>query len=217
MDGTGEMLAEFAREAQAHFDAVQVIAYPRDKAMDYAALAPFVRASLPKDAPFVLLGESFSGPLALQIASSAPRGLQGVVLSTSFARDPVPMLRPFATLLARLPVRAVPMRVVAWWLLGRWQTPALRAALRHALGSLAPDVLPARMRCAMQANQEVSAIQVPLLYLRATEDRLIEPKAGDWILSQAQRGERVVIEGPHLLLQAAPRACASAIGARFNR
>jgi pimeloyl-ACP methyl ester carboxylesterase len=155
MDGTGEMLAEFAREARAHFDAVQVIAYPRDQAMDYAALAQFVRAALPKDAPFVLLGESFSGPLALQIASSPPRGLQGIVLSTSFARDPVPMLRPFAALLARLPVRAVPMRVVAWWLLGRWQTPALRAALRQALGSLAPEVLPARMRCALRANEDV--------------------------------------------------------------
>ena len=217
MDGTGEMLAEFAREARAHFDAVQVIAYPRDQAMDYAALAPFVRAALPKDAPFVLLGESFSGPLALQVASSAPRGLQGVVLSTSFARDPVPMLRPFAALLARLPVRAVPMRVVAWWLLGRWQTPAQRAALRQALGSLAPEVLPARMRCAMQANEDVRAIQVPLLYLRATEDRLIDPRAGDRIVSQAKRAEHITIEGPHLLLQAAPRACACAIGAYFNR
>ena len=73
------------------------------------------------------------------------------------------------------------------------------------------------MRSALQANEDVSAIQIPLLYLRATEDRLIDPKAGDRIVSQAKRAEHITIEGPHLLLQAAPRACASAIGAYFNR
>src|SRR4051812_12496722 len=47
--------------------------YPPDQPLDYAQLLPLVLAALPEDQPFVLLGESFSGPLAIMAAARARR------------------------------------------------------------------------------------------------------------------------------------------------
>ena len=64
-----------------------VVTYPKDRVMGYPELLPFVMGRLP-DTPFVLLGESFSSPLAIMIAAARPPGLQGLILSSAFARNP---------------------------------------------------------------------------------------------------------------------------------
>ena len=89
MDGTGELFADFI--AALH-DAVVplVVSYPKGQVLDYEALTEFARASIPFDRPFVLLGESFSGPVAIALAAFRPPGLRGLILCCSFARNPVP-------------------------------------------------------------------------------------------------------------------------------
>ena len=75
-----------------------VASYPPDKPLDYAALLPKVLRLLP-NSPFVLLGESFSGPLAIMAAASKPPSLRGLILCATFMRNPVwfqpPWLRYF--------------------------------------------------------------------------------------------------------------------------
>lgn len=211
LDGTGTLLAQFAEAVRPHFTTVTTIAYPRDKALGYAALERLVREALPRDEPFLLLGESFSGPVALAIAADPPPGLQGVVLSTSFAQCPWRTLRSFASLAAWLPVRAAPMPLVSWWLLGRWATPELNARLELALASVSPDVLRSRVQSALRAAVAIDRVSIPLLYLRATRDRLMPASASDCIAAAMPRVSVVDIEGPHLLLRTAPEASARAI------
>ncbi len=213
LDGTALMLAEFKSASLANFSSVILVSYPTDRVLDYSALELIARAALPKDRPFVLLGESFSGPIALSIAANPPPGLTALVLCATFASCPVALLKPFARLTRFAPVRALSVAALSWFLLGRWATSKLIADLQKALDSVAPAVLRARMAQVFSVDVWgcLKQISVPVLYLRAAQDRLISTRAGNKILSAIPQALKVDIAGPHLLLQAAPVACAKAV------
>jgi pimeloyl-[acyl-carrier protein] methyl ester esterase len=213
LDGTATLLSEFKSACLASFSSVTTVSYPLDMALNYAELETLARSALPKGKPFVLLGESFSGPIALSIAANPPPGLVGLVLSATFAKNPVALLKPFASLTRFAPVRTLPVSVLSWFLLGRWATPQLKTALRAALNSVAPAVL--RTRAAESLRVDVtpclSNVSIPVLYLRAANDRLIFSGSGDKILSAIPHAKHINIPGPHLLLQAVPVTCAKAV------
>lgn len=213
MDATGTLHTAFIDAMAARGVATSVIAYPRDVPLDYPALLPFVQAALPHDSPFVLLGESFSGPLALTVAAAAPSRLQGLILSTTFARAHWPAGRALRPLLPYVPMRGMPSPALSWWLLGRWATPALRDALRKALAQVTVPVLRARLRAVLDVDARAALpdIAVPMLCLQASHDRLLPARAEhEWarLLPQAQQH---TVAGPHLLLQANPKAAADVV------
>ena len=123
LDGTATLHSGFSNAASHLFDPVTVIPYPSQQPLGYSELEVLVRAALPPVAPYLLLGESFSGPIALSIAANPPPNLVGVVLSTSFGNSPFWALSPFAVLSRFAPVRSVPHSLLSWLLLGRWATP----------------------------------------------------------------------------------------------
>lgn len=213
LDGTATLHSEFVASVGAAFSSVTILPYPPDEALGYTGLEALVRASLPEDAPFVLLGESFSGPIALSIAANPPPNLVGLVLSTTFDRSPVPLLSPLAALVRVAPVRALPLFLLSWLLFGRWATPRLEASLQSALSKVNPAVLRFRAAEAMRANvsSRLGSIAVPALYLRAAHDRLLSAAAARRILSAIPQCAAMDIAGPHLLLQAAPNDCAVAV------
>ena len=74
LDGTGKLFAEFL-EALDLGSSAQVVPYPPDIPLGYDELETLVRAALPAHGPFIILGESFSGPLAIRIAARPPPAL----------------------------------------------------------------------------------------------------------------------------------------------
>lgn len=213
LDATGVLHTEFVARAETRFDAVKVLAYPRDRALDYAELEAWVRERLPERAHFVLLAESFSGPIALAIAAAPPAMLRGLVLSTTFAHAPVPALSVLAPMIAAVPLPVPPIKVLSPLLLGPWSTPRLESQLSDALGKVPASIL--RYRAALALRADASAflprIAMPTVYLRASHDRLLSRACGERILSAVAGAECRVIAGPHLLLQAAPAECARAM------
>ena len=220
LDGTTRMLDGFIAQAHAAgFDDAAAVGYPNDRVLDVDALEAFAReclsdGRLPDDRPFVLLGESFSGPIALRIAADPPAMLRALVLSTTFATTPLPLLSPFAPLTRIAPV-LTPMPLLSWLLLGRWRTPMLETTLRHALDEVSPAVLRSRAALALRidARDALPRIRVPTLYLRANQDRLMHPSAGDTLLRGIADARLQTFDGPHLLLQTRGDACAEAIAA----
>jgi len=213
MDATGTLHDGFINAMAARGIAASVIAYPHDRPLDYRQLLPFVQAALPRDVPFVLLGESFSGPLALAVAARAPRGLQGLILTTTFARAHWPAGRALRPLLRWLPMRGMPSPALSWWLLGRWATPAMRDALQKALAQVDVPVLRERLRAVLEVDMRAYApeVAVPVLCLHASDDRLLPARAQrEWsaLLPHAQQHS---VAGPHLLLQANPQAAADLV------
>jgi pimeloyl-ACP methyl ester carboxylesterase len=213
LHGTCALMRDFAAALGADLKA-QAVDYPRDRALDHAALADLVRPTLPIGKPFVLLGESFSGPVALRLAAERPRGLRGVVLSTSFAANPRPGLARFANLARAVPAHALPLGIFTFWLLGRWTTPKLRAQFAEVLAGVDSMVLAERLIACLQADvrELLPKIDVPLLYLRGTRDRLVPPASGDLVASAVKGTHIIDLDAPHCLLQAIP-----AQGARVVR
>lgn len=187
-----------------------VLSYPTDQILSYEGLANFARTRLPVGQPWALLGESFSGPVAIALAAERPPGLIALILSCTFARNPVPLLRHSASLIAFLPVSSRLSPLAVPFLLGHHATPALRATLRTALDRLQPAVLRARMRAvlAVDYSAQMRSIGVPVLYLQAAQDRVVSAASMRLIVSLLPSVSVAVVRGPHLLLQAAPEQTA---------
>lgn len=216
LDGLAHLSSAFVEAARPSFAQVVAISYPSDQVLGYEELAAYVQKNLPKEGCYVLLAQSFSGPIALAIAASQPRGLIGLVLSTTFSQNPLPWLSPLASVARVAPVRLLPRVLLSWWLLGRWATRQLESELQRSLRAVKPSVLRSRAVSALSVNVSsyLTAISMPVLYLRASEDRLLSRTAGMRILESIPHAEAANIAGPHLLLQAAPEACAEVV-ARF--
>lgn len=212
MDGTGELFADFVN---ALGDAVAplVVSYPPDQALDYAGLTEFARSRLPLDRPFVLLGESFSGPVAIALAASSPPGLAALILSCTFARNPTPVFSIFKHALGALPVSPKFTGLISPFMLGACSTAALRAALRAAVGTATAAVMRVRMRAVLEVDYSVRmrAVHVPILYLQAAQDRVVLAGSARHLQSLHAGIELVRLRGPHLLLQAAPAETASVV------
>ncbi len=211
LDGTTALLQEFCESLAGLNVAARAVAYPPDQALGYEQLEPLVRAQLPTE-PFLLLGESFSGPLAIRIAAAPPPNLLGLVLSTTFARAPVTGLSAFAPLARFAPARP-PMLLMSWLLLGPWATPRLRSQLSNALGAVSPSALRARAAATLRVDVStlLPSVRLPVLQLVASSDRLLAGSAASVLASGLTHCRTVTVPGPHLLLQTATRECSKEI------
>jgi pimeloyl-[acyl-carrier protein] methyl ester esterase len=191
-----------------------VVAYPPDQIKDYEALLPIVLHSLPQDQPFVLLGESFSGPLAVMAAATCPKGLLGVILCASFVRNPL-WLRPSWLRFAARPLAFRSFRFLSPMktMLGGYSTPALRTLLAEALAPVRPDVLACRARAILEVDvrQQLRSCPVPFLYIQGQSDRVVPRQNLQDLLGILPQTRVATIDSPHLVLQTRPQAAAGAI------
>ncbi len=216
MDGTGDLFAPILPMLSAAVT-TQVVSYPRDRRLGHAQLAELVLQQLPRQQPYALLGESFSGPVAAAVAArSAPVAL---VLACSFITNPHPSLRLLRPLLACLPPPTRFVRPLGWALMGRHATPALRTALAAALHQVDPGVLKFRAAVTLLADARASlaAVRCPVLYLQAKQDRVVGPRCLAEVLRVRPDTEVAAIDGPHFLLQTQALASAQAIAAFLSR
>jgi pimeloyl-ACP methyl ester carboxylesterase len=212
MDGTGRLFSPLLAHLPSWLEPV-IVSYPAQVAHSYAELLPLVEGALPPSEPFILLAESFSGPLAIMAAARHPHGLRGLILVASFARAPAPVLA-LARPLIRSWLAKVAPRALRWrLLLGGDADAALRADVESAIASVAPEVLAARARemLGVDVTQELAAIRAPLLYIAAAGDALVPRRSWRLVERIAPEARLASIEGPHLILQVAPRECAAAI------
>lgn len=206
LDGGADLRSEFVAALAPEFDA-SVLAYPVE-ALDYDGLTEWVAARLPRDEPYVLVAESFSGPIAIRLAAMRPPELLGVVLVASFARCPRPRWPALARL---LPLQRLPL--ASFFLLGRWSTPEWKQRLRAALASVPRLVLRRRFLTVGEVDvaARVPEMACPILYLRASHDRIVPRKGWTEIRDASLNAVCIELEGPHMLLQARPRECAEAM------
>ncbi len=215
MDGTGQLFEPLLAVLPPSLQAT-VVAYPADKPCGYAELLPIGEAAVPVGVEFIVLAESFSGPLALMMAARQPPGLRGIILCALFASNPLPWFpRCLHGLIRPILFRATPAPLLRWALLGRHNTAPLSQMVKAALARVLPSVLAARARAVLTVNisAQLQTCNVPILHIAATEDRLVSRGSLDHIRRLCPRVEAVALAGPHLLLQVAPKAAAAVIQA----
>jgi pimeloyl-[acyl-carrier protein] methyl ester esterase len=212
MDGTGVFFEDFAAVLPPDFKPV-VVAYPDDPSLSYVELEALARAALPHDEPYLVLGESFSGPIAISIAASNPPGLLGLILCVTFARNPHPLLPLVSRILKPLPAWRVPRFIQQPNLFGKFDSPYLRAKLRQVRSQVSAKTIKARTEAVARADvsAKLRGVSAPALYLRAKHDRLISRASCDYIRKTLPGVEIAELDAPHLLLQTVPQAAKTAI------
>jgi pimeloyl-ACP methyl ester carboxylesterase len=216
LDGTGELFAAFLAALEPfgrqHGIEPQVIAYPPGHPMSYADHERWVRERLPTD-DFVLLAESFSGPVGVAIAADAPPGIKGLILGCSFAANPLPVFGPLARLIAAFPAMKIPPALFAPFLYAGHGTPELKRAHAQAMSRVAAETLRARVAAilAVDYTSRLRSIKVPMLYLLAQRDRLVPRSAFTKIQRLRDDVELMEFDAPHFLLQTRPMESADAV------
>lgn len=171
------------------------------------------REHLPKAGPYVLVAESYSGPIGISIAATRPPGLVGLVLSTTFLNCPRPYLGQLRLLLKLLPPIRVPTAPFVPLLLNGRATTEAKELLRVVLRQASPKAMLARLSDVATVNvaSEAESIDVPTLYLRASADRVVPRSAGEAVRRHISHASITELAGPHLLLQACAHEAAEKI------
>jgi pimeloyl-[acyl-carrier protein] methyl ester esterase len=212
LDGTGKLFADFL-EALDLGSSAQVVSYPPDIPLGYDELEPLVRAALPTRSRFVILGESFSGPLAIRIAAHPPPALVGLILCVTFASNPYPHLAWARGLAALLPLKSLPRWLRAPLMWGSASPSKAPRQSERAMAGVDAAVIRRRIAALLSVNETaaMAKISVPTLVLCATGDRVVSKAASIRLMHGIRHAQRVDIDGPHLLLKTRPQECAAVV------
>lgn len=122
MDGTGILLRPFVDLLPNGID-VKVISYPEDTYLTYEQLAERVLGVVPRSEPYVIIAESYSGPVACLIAAHP---------ALFRSRAPACMLR--------------------WLLMDADTRPEMISEAQDVIARVRPEVLAQRLRDSLNAD-----------------------------------------------------------------
>jgi pimeloyl-ACP methyl ester carboxylesterase len=210
LDGTGDLFAALLIELS-EFEC-RVITLPATGAQDYPSIVEQVKEKLPKD-DFVLVAESFSGPIGAVLASKGLPQMKGVIFVASFLSPPKKLLVGFARylplkMLSKMPLAGYFHKLL---FLGPDASHQLVDLFQQTILSLSPQIIKARLKSIQSLSVSSENLDLPAAYIQALSDRLVP--AGK-IVEFKSRFENLTvqpIEGPHFILQSKPAECAVAI------
>ncbi|WP_051644710.1 alpha/beta hydrolase [Labrenzia sp. DG1229] len=209
LDGTGYLLETFAQTLSGSHG-VEVVSYPTEKA-SYADLKTWLAERLPQD-PYVIIAESFSGPLAIELATKNSLALRGVVFVASFARSPRPVAPWMISFLKLFPHQPKLLaRLSKPFVIGRAGTDHFNKQYAAALRSVSLLTLINRLQevLATDLRSSLLRLSLPCLYLRAHGDLLVPASVSMGF--EMCSAEYQIVKGPHFLLQAEPELTASLV------
>jgi pimeloyl-[acyl-carrier protein] methyl ester esterase len=202
MDGTGLLFDEFVVEAPAQF---RPIVLPLPNRGEYDELTELIATTIPSDGPFVVVAESFSGPIGIRLAARFPDRVVGLVLVNSFVTPPrTRWLRwlPWRLIFA-LPL---PRRVVRMFLADKTTPDLIVDRICLAIARTDVSTMSARLRSILSVNeiQNLALVRSPVLLLHGTLDRLIPAEYTEEIARHVRGITARYVVAPHLLLQCRP-------------
>jgi pimeloyl-ACP methyl ester carboxylesterase len=209
MDGTGQLFGAFLGFLSTDY-ATKIVSYPHDTYLSYQQLEELVYKELPLYGKYMIIAESFSGPIALRLANRAPGDLVAIVLLSSFAYQP---LRWKGFLFARLPLKHIfrlplPDLILKAFLLGNSALASDVKQLRQAIRQVSTEVLARRLKAALTSDYGKHQIRrgTRVLAIFAENDHLLGRGARRSIVEVCPNAEIETVPGPHLALQIAPAA-----------
>lgn len=205
LHGTKGFFQHFIARAPSAYR-VHPLCYPIDEKATYQTLCSWVCGQLDAlSGRFVLIGESFSGPLSLLVAQQFGSRIQAVVLVATFVMPPrlawcryLPLSLLFHLIIPPSRWGAQVLRhLISWPLLGS-VTEELRVA--H------PGVWGFRLRecLTVDARSALKECAAPVLYLRARRDILVPASAQNIVLETKSTVQAVEMNTSHFLLQERP-------------
>lgn len=193
----------------------EFINLPSKGKQDYNTLANLLHQELSNSSEGskrLLIAESFSGPLAIRIASLCPEKIQGIVLGASFCDAP---LNPGIALIPLRPLFMVkpPRSALRHFLIGDDASKAELAELREVMQSVPSATLSKRIRTILELEEDDNPDlpDIPMLILQAKKDNLVPWQAQSKLEVNYPKATTHWIESPHLIFQRCPEECVQRI------
>jgi sigma-B regulation protein RsbQ len=219
MDGTGWLLENFAAALPTSMRP-QIVRYPPTGCTSYAEVDAFLRSAGIDTEPFVLLAESYSSVAAITLAAANPPNLKGLIICVGFATPPVrKLLRPISSLLTHvLFALPRPTFVTKHWTAGHDAPKELLDKLKRIRTTIPADTFAARIRAVLTCDvrRELAQVRVPILFLHAKDDQLINMACLEEMRAIQPHAEVEILPGSHMLLERHPQEAAARV-ARFIR
>jgi pimeloyl-ACP methyl ester carboxylesterase len=204
MDGTGLLFKPFIKLLSERFEAI-VISYPTTKFLDYGQLVGYVKKRLPK-ASFILLAESFSGPIAYQLGLDKELKIKRIIFVASFISKPNPRLLSLLkflplSILLRFPI---PQVLIKHFCFGDYTSHKLIGLFRESIRIVSTSVLTQRLKILQSLKFPTEKLNITCLNIGALDDRLLSLESLKEIENSGCHVETFEVNGPHFLLQARP-------------
>lgn len=191
---------------------LMVISYPTHQVKSYEELTEYVLEEIGSiKGRFVVVGESFSGPIATLLSAQSTNGLIGTILVATFTSA------PYFTFARYLPWKLI-FKLIKFvcWLRIKVSDTKKASILKTAIieiQKVSPAVLAARTRAAfsIDVSKELQKSRVPVVYFSAKYD-VIVPK---WNLKKILKIKPDIkvetFNTNHFLLQSVPQQAWEAI------
>jgi pimeloyl-[acyl-carrier protein] methyl ester esterase len=216
LDGTGISFEPLGRILPEDVS-VTVIRYPDDQLLTFEETVRCAAEQIgPQCENAIVLAESFSGPVAVELVSSGMLKPKGLVLCATFARAPRPGL---FKLLSYLPLAWLIRMPFPKYLFkhlvegGEKNTELFVSMWQRVKVRVQAKVLVHRFRLISRVDvrNRLTKLAVPCLYIQAAGDRSIPESAlSDFTRAVSDLSVKR-IKGPHYILQAEPNACLAVI------
>jgi pimeloyl-[acyl-carrier protein] methyl ester esterase len=211
--GTPDLMYSFRNELDGHIQ-THVIGFPNRK-MTYDDMIEYAEQKIPRDQPVMILGESYSGPVAIALANRNRHDIRGVILCSTFIKKPYSFIIGKTKYMPLEWIFSRPMpELVGRLLIGEWNMPIefLRKLWASSM-NVDGEVMAHRVWQLSKPDKfpEPQVPDCPVLIMEAADDRLLSPKNGDIMRRMIPHAIYKKIKGPHLLLQLRPKKCAKTI------
>jgi pimeloyl-ACP methyl ester carboxylesterase len=210
LDGKGELFQPILSLLREH--EVKVISLPETGEQNYQKLTSHVKAQLPEQ-EFLIVAESFSGPIAAELAKEKIPYLKGIIFVATFLSPPNKLL---LAVTSALPIKALASLPGASFLsqalfFGNCASKELLGLFQYSVASLPNSILTGRIKAVSLLNFSGTKIELPVAYIRALSDKLV-PASKSLEFGRFFGNITIKeIEGPHFLLQTKPKESAAAI------
>lgn len=209
MDGSGQLFEELQKHLG---DRIRwsPVSYPAIATDTYQTLVAQIGAGL-GHGPYVLLGESFGGPIAVTLAAAHPDRIKGLILAGAFLTAPWP--RWVVRAASRMNHRRLPRFAMNFALLRSLDAPELKSSITRIVAELPPDVMSQRLNevADVDVRSHLEGVRCPILALHGSRDLLVSPRPIQAALDGKPGAAMRVMDGPHMLLQTRAKDCADII------
>ena len=212
IDGTGKLFEPIIPLLEPQFD-LKVVTYPDLNSFnDYIDCA---FSQLPQTPGYSLLAESFSGPVALALMSQLQDQIGPSVLCSTFCRSPLQTMTQMAD---QIPDQMFSLGALASFCLDvdEMQDEDFTDTQPIPLNLTAQlDGAVLKHRISVLSRIDVSAmlpdIRTSILFLQGTHDKIVPDDHAQMISQYLPNVHKVILDGPHMLLQTHPHLCVDLI------
>jgi len=214
LDGTGLSFEPLLPFLSANTK-ITIIRYPTDKLLSFEETVECAAAQIPAGNSPLVIAESFSGPVAIQMIGSGRIKAKALILCATFARSPRPFVWRIMRFL-RLPLLIRPDMPKRFFKIVIGDDKLIAELLplwKKVHANVPARVMDHRLKIINQIDvtKWLKNLPVPCCYLQATNDRIVPSSCIEDIKKCASLLEVKRINAPHFILQAQPKECLNAI------